>query len=278
MKGESGMIDITVILTCFNRKEKTLECLKSINEGNKNLRFTFIVVDDNSTDGTIKEINRLNMNTIILNGDGSLFWSGGMRKGIEYYINNLKSKFVLFVNDDVRFFEKTIEEIISQAMETDAVIVGATCDNKNNFTYGAIKLNSTKARELYYHIKPEESNIVCDTFNANCVLIKDEIIREIGNFDKVYRHTLADLDYGFMISRKGYKILSSQNYIGICDVNSTLGTWKDKKLSIKERIKKKESIKGAPIKEWFYFLNKNFGFLLAVRYSITPYIRILLKK
>ena len=43
---------ITVVFTCFNRKAKTLECVKRLVEGNKTIEFEFVIVDDGSTDGT----------------------------------------------------------------------------------------------------------------------------------------------------------------------------------------------------------------------------------
>ena len=45
-----------------------------------------------------------------------------------------------------------------------------------------------------------------------------------------------------------------------------------------ERIKRKESIKGAPTKQWFYFLNKNFGVFSAIKGSVTPFVRIIIGK
>ena len=41
---------------------------------------------------------------------------------------------------------------------------------------------------------------------------------------------------------------------------------------------KKENIKGAPTKQWFYFLKKNFGYMAAVKGTLSPYIRILFGK
>jgi GT2 family glycosyltransferase len=269
---------ITAILTCFNRKEKTVKCLTSLVKGNPFIDFSFIVVDDNSNDGTVDAINELDLNTIILNGNGSLFWSGGMRKGIGYYLENCKTEYVMLVNDDVDFFNGAIEKILKQSISSNKSIVGATCNDKYEFTYGALKLIKPRKKDLYTYIKPEEGAIVCDTFNANCVLLKDEVIRKVGNFDSVYRHGLADLDYGFMVSSNGYKIISSREYVGVCYKNSIKGGWRDTSLSRIERIKMKESIKGSPFREWFYFLEKNFGYLLAIRYSITSYLRILIGK
>ncbi|EOU1150943.1 glycosyltransferase family 2 protein [Clostridium perfringens] len=273
-------MNVKVILTCFNRREKTINCIESLVKGNPKIDFSFIVVDDNSSDGTIESINKLNYDIKLEIGDGNLYWSGGMYKGINAYFNEeQRSNYILLVNDDVKFFDNVIERLINLSIDNnDSVVVGATCDNSMEFTYGAMKLISNRKTDLYYHVKPNNKGIICDTFNANCVLIKDCILRDVGNFDKVYRHSLADLDYGFMIRRKGYNIISSDKFIGICNRNSIKGTWRDTSLTRLERIKRKESVKGSPIKEWFYFMKKNFGYIIAIRYSITPYLRILLNK
>ena len=60
------------IFTCFNRKEKTEKCLKSLIDGNKNIEFTFLAVDDGSTDGTGKVLQEM-PNVDVLTGDGGLF-------------------------------------------------------------------------------------------------------------------------------------------------------------------------------------------------------------
>lgn len=273
-------MDITVIFTCFNRKEKTMKCVKSLIEGNKGINISFIIIDDNSSDGTVESLSELGINIKVFVGDGNLFWSGGMRVGINEYLKSKeKADYILLVNDDVEFNEGIIQTMIDRSKKYyDAVIVGATMSNEGEFTYGALKLNKKRKKGFYEPVNPNNKIERCDTFNANCVLIKDFIIRDVGNFDEIYRHSLADLDYGLMIKRKGYKIISSEDYVGICNRNSIKNTWMDTSLNIVDRIKKKESIKGAPFKPWFYFTNKHFGFISAIRYSITPYIRIILKK
>lgn len=270
---------IKIIFTCYNRKEKTIKCIQSLSEGNDDLNISFIVVDDNSTDDTVKAIESLGCDCTILHGDGNLYWSGGMRKGIAYYLSHPDSHYVMLVNDDVLFNHGIIKNLIKRSQDNNnAVVVGATCDDDGIYTYGARKLIVPRKNDLYYAVEPNEASILCDTFNCNCVLIKSEQICKVGNFDTRYRHSLADLDYGFMLKKAGVPIISSAEYIGVCYKNSSRGTWSDKSLSRLERLRKKESVKGAPFGEWFHFMNKNFGFWLAVRYSISPYIRILMKR
>lgn len=271
---------VTVILTCFNRKEKTLLCIRTLVEGNPLVCLSFIVVDDSSSDGTSDDLEKTGYDIRIIKGNGTLFWSGGMRMGIgDYLSDSHDSQYVLLVNDDVTFFENIILKLIKRSQENkDAVVVGATCDKQGKYTYGALKLVEKRKRDLYFQVHPQNEIVYCDTFNANCVLIKNEILKDVGNFDEAYKHSLADLDYGFTMTRKGYHIISSSDYIGICEKNSIKGTWMDTSLTRRQRLEKKEGVKGAPIKPWFYFMKKNFGIRLAVRYSITPYIKILLGK
>lgn len=276
--GEEKMTKILVILTCFNRREKTIKCINSLVNGNPQLKFSFVVVDDNSSDGTVEELNKLQYDITILSGNGNLYWAGGMRKGIEYcHDNKIDCDYVLYVNDDVDFYNGAIEKLIIQENNNGFVIVGATCDDAVELTYGALKLETGKKKGQYFPVQPRFKGC-CDTFNMNCVLMPKTIFDKMGNLDIAYQHALADLDYGFKISRSGYEIYISENYVGVCQTNSIEGTWQDMSLKRMDRLKRKESIKGSPFKPWFYYLKKNFGLMFAIKYSISPYVRIMLRK
>lgn len=269
---------ILTLFSCFNRKDKTENCIRALVSGNPNLDFEFVVVNDGSTDGTAEMLQELKKEFLItvLNGE-NLYYSGGMRLGMQYIKeNNLLADYFLIINDDVDFFEKSIENLIEQSViKNNSVIVGATKDDNENLSYGAIKyIKSIK----YKTLSVSESDIPADTFNANCVLIPWNVFMNTPIMDNHYIHSLGDFDYGLSISKKGFKIFTSKCYAGICNNNSILDTWEDRSLSLIQRIKKKESIKGAPFRQWFWFLFKNFGLLKAVLHSITPYLRVLLGK
>lgn len=95
-----------------------------------------------------------------------------------------------------------------------------------------------------------------------------QYIEKIPNSEiwKLYR-----LSYAFLN-------LNKQEIFGICNNNNKKDTWEDTTLRRVERIRRKESIKGAPTKQWFYFLKKNFSLSLTIKGVITPFIRILLGK
>lgn len=269
---------ITVIFTCFNRKDKTITAMKSIVEKNPQLLFHFIIVDDCSVDGTVDAIRELGYDVDIIQGTGSLFWCGGMRVGIERYFYNNDKNDCLLINDDVDFYSGAIEKIVKQAANrNNVVIVGATCDSKGNITYG-LRVNRDNKGIWLNFVEPNVDEICGETMNANCVLIPHEIMKKIGNMDTAYSHSLGDYDLGFRISRMGYKLISSEEFIGVCEENGFKRTWRDPSLPRKERLKKKESPKGSPFREWWHFLYNNYGIGKAVVYSLVPYVKILLGK
>lgn len=269
---------ITVLFTCFNRKEKTLKCIERLIEGNKNIEFKFVIVDDGSVDGTREALkNHKHFSMLkVLKTEGNCYYSGGMHRGMQYILNNEeKADYLLMVNDDVEFYDNSIEYLVQQSIKKNAaVIVGVTCDELRQQTYGAIRYRG--GFSVRYDSVPLGDPAECDTFNANCVLIPYELFEKTGVMDRYYVHSLGDFDYGLSLKSNGARIYSSKDFVGVCRRNSNKGTWLDKSLSLKKRLKLKESVKGAPAKQWFYFLKKNFGIVKALVFTITPYINMIL--
>ena len=270
------MTTVLGLVTCFNRKDKTVNAIEGLIRKNTNIQFEFIVVDDASTDGTKIALEKFPQ-VKVLEGNGNLYYTGGMRFAIEEALTQEKQyDFCLLFNDDVKFFDGVIDEMT--ACEKGIIWVGPTCNEVGELTYGGI-IKTSNIRPSFRIVKAESSNgELCDTFNANCVLIPWEIFSVMGNMDSMYSHSLGDFDYGFLARRMGFEIRVISEYIGICCDNPTAGGWRDTSLRRYERLKKKESPKGLPRKEWFYYLKKNYSIVTAVIYSVIPYVRILLKK
>lgn len=258
------------LMTCYNRLEKTKCAIASLIEGNPQIDFHFIIWDDGSTDGTYEELKQ-NREVSVYRGNGDAYYSGGMRRVIDLAKRQSSTfDYALLFNDDVSFKRYCIQKMCQS--ERNLIIVGPTCDQQGNLSYGGVKRKS-KFFPKTEIVKGE----YCDTFNANCVLIPWDIFETLDNIDAAYTHSMGDFDYGFQATQKGYKIYAMDEYVGSCDDNCVSGSWRDRNLSRKRRIKLKESPKGLPFKEWFHYLNKNYNLITAVFYSFRPYIRILLK-
>lgn len=264
------MTRVLALFTCFNRKEKSVHAVESLISGNPQIDFTFLVVDDGSTDGTAEALQKFPVR--ILRGDGSLFYSRGMGLGMDTLLREKTDyDYLLMMNDDVAFFPHCIEALATQSGGRD-VIVGATRDTRGNLSYSGIQYE----KGIHYRFMNPGEAQEADTMNANCVLIPYDLFRKTGSMDKHYHHSLGDFDYGFALRQAGGRLYVSRDYVGECCDNPQTGTWHDRSLSIRQRIRKKESVKGDPAGPWFYYLKKHFGLFIAVKSSVTPYIRIFL--
>ena len=272
------MINVLVLFTCYNRRKTTQKCIESLMK-NKNVTLDFIVVDDNSTDGT-KEMLQQYSNITVLDGNGNLYYSGGMRKNIAYAKGSdlTRYEYVLFINDDVLFFENSIDKLVEYEDNSNCIIAGAVSDSNGAFSYGGERKKSKFRPGSYENVAITDSNLRCDTTCANCVLIPTNIFIKLPNIDKAYSHSMGDFDYFLEAVRRGYTILSSDFYVGQCNDNPIAGGWRDTSLPRLTRMKKKESAKGLPFKEHFYYIMKNHGILKAIIFSMTPYIRIFIGK
>lgn len=272
---------IVVLMTTFNRCEYTKNCILSLVDNNTNLDMRFVVTDDNSTDGTRDMLSSLGekIKIHLIKGNGSLFWTGGMYKSLEYALaHTAEFDYALLVNDDVDFYKDSISHLLDRLKTLDAgIIVGSTEDSNGNTSYGGVK----KLSGFFAKFKvadPSKEIEYFDTFNCNCVLMSADTFSKMGNLDNTYIHSMGDFDYGLQAGKKGIKIIGSSEYVGRCSDNDVKKSWRNPKLPRKERLRLKESPKGLPRKDWFHFVYKNYGILSAIYHMITPYIRILIGK
>ena len=106
--------NIAVLLTCFNRKEKTLVCLNSFFEADmpKGYEFDIYLVDDGSTDGTSEAVKENYPNIEIIKGNGNLYWAGGMRLAWTTALERKDYDAFLLLNDDVILFDDFLDNLI----------------------------------------------------------------------------------------------------------------------------------------------------------------------
>lgn len=266
------MQTIAVLLTVFNRKDKTLECLKRLYAQLpiEKYRVDVYLTNDGCTDGTPEAIALQYPKVYIINGDGNLFWNRGMytawqeaaKKDYDFYI---------WLNDDTILLPNALRILLdsSYKKQNQAIIVAANrAQNEEKVTYSGHNKQGK--------ITPNGSLQPCDTFNGNCVLIPKYVFQKLGNLDYRFHHAIGDLDYGYRAKKAGIGIYVSPEYLGICDNNSQLPAWARKEVPLFKRIKNLYSPLGysEPI-PFFNFEKRNFGIVTAVKHFISIHIRVL---
>jgi GT2 family glycosyltransferase len=277
------MILIVALMTCHNRRQKTLASIEQYFscELRSDYSRELVLVDDGSTDGTSDEVRARFPKVTVILGDGNLFWNRGMlvawKKAIE-----LDPSYVLWLNDDTILDRRALEQLlmtdfsIRQDTGRAGISVGSTHDEHGLLSYGGARattpINRLKTRKVF----PGEKPVPVQTMNGNCVLIPKEVFDEIGLLDNVFLHAMGDVDYGFRATKAGIPVWIAPGFCGFCSQGERMrGTYNDTTLSLKKRWRDVTSAKGLPFSSWFTFTRRHAGKLWMPIY-LWPYIKILM--
>jgi GT2 family glycosyltransferase len=284
---------IATLLTCYNRKQKTLDCLAALAASTANAAVTLSIylVDDGSTDGTAAAVRAAYPQVQILDGDGQLYWNGGMRLAFEQALER-DYDYYLWLNDDTLLYPdalavllQTVDRVAAQGHDR-ATIVGSTCDpDTGAFTYGGMFRDSWLRPLRFSHLLPDAAPKQCDTINGNCVLIPRSVARVVGNLDPAFTHYMGDIDYGLRAKQHGCTTWIAPGYLGTCAENIRPRNWQE---AVADRpwYQQWQQIgrpKGlnltdvtlSPIGEWKIFSQRHAGTFWPI-YWLYPYTRLLL--
>lgn len=274
---------IAVLMTCFNRKNTTLKALESLfnQKQVEDLDVTVYLVDDGSRDGTSLAVQERFPQVSILQGDGSLFWNGGMRKAFAHALTRGFDGYIWF-NDDTCLDEDALHRLITCANKTTeslgpAIVVGSIRDpHTGEHSHGGVRKKASWFRlEFIPQLPDYREPIRCDTMNGNFTLIPAAVASRLGNLDGAFRHQLGDFDYGLRAVKVGIPIVLAPVYFGYCSNNPIEGTWRDCSQPLIRRLRHLMSPKGAPLREWLLYTRRHFGWRWPL-YVLSPYVKTLL--
>lgn len=215
-------VKIAIIIPVHNRKHTTLKCHMHLAFVLKNPCFDaeIIIIDDGSTDGTGEALRAENINElVILEGDGNLWWTGAVNKGVEYAMAQKKFDYILLMNDDVAFENDFIQHLISSAQQNPASIIGAITLYEDasektiwkagmSWSQGIRPFLKNNCQGQKYSARDLPELLEVDAISGRGLLIPMHVIEEIGLFDDVkFPHGYADHEFCMRAKKRGYRLL-----------------------------------------------------------------------
>lgn len=272
---------IAVLMTCHNRKQSTLASLAALAaNAPPGVKLRVVLVDDGSTDGTREAVRERHPDVLVLEGDGSLFWNGGMRRAWKEAFTHA-ADFYLWLNDDTLLFPDAIERLLATYRQLRAtlgkavIVVGSTRDRATGaHSYGGTRIRSRLRPMKHDPVSPSQVPVPCDTFNGNVVLVPAAVADIVGNLEPGFVHAMGDTDYGLRAVKAGFTNWVMPGYAGTCSNNATRGTFSDRALPLRQRLRKMTQPKGLPVRPWLLITRRHAG-PLWLAYWLWPYLRVI---
>ena len=254
---EALQMKTAALLTCHNRKTKTLACLKSLYDILPSVEV--YLTDDGCIDGTAEAVNATFPKVHIIRGDGSLYWNRGMLAAWKEAVKGDYDEY-LWLNDDIELYPNFYSELKACCPKGDRIVSGLIEDfSKTRIIYGGYD-----ASKQLVQATGQSQDI--RWMNGNVVLVPKTVVEKIGLLDPYFIHDLGDVDYGMRAQEHGIAVVSTRYTIAagyrndVCRVRKW-GT------TLFERFKALSKPLGSPLDKNFYFRRKHFGLIHAIAYN-----------
>lgn len=216
-------IDVSVIIVNWNTRDITCECLQSVYDQTHNITFEVILVDNDSSDGSVEAIRSQFPQVQLIENKDNKGFAAANNQGFEL----ARGRYVLLLNPDTVVLDGAIQKTVAfMDTRSDAAVVGIRNDDrdgnlaKNCFQFASIQnlIISTmglhrafpksklfgRERLLWWdYLSVREVDVVAGCY----MLVRAEAMDEVGVMDEGYFMYGEEMEWCWRFNQAGWKIL-----------------------------------------------------------------------
>ena len=221
---------VHIIILNWNGKDLTLDCLKSLTRVKYN-NYKILVVDNGSTDDSVKVIQNEYPNVEILQLDKNIGYAGGNNAGFEH-IKNQNPEYVLFLNNDTIVDPNFIEPLVKPLLDNSEIYQTVPkifyANSKNKIWYAGGKVNLGLGQIYHIGIRKYNSSQYTksqytDYATGCCFCMRSNDFEKLGGFDTSFPMYGEDVDLSLRIRANEKKILYVPDSIIWHKVSASIG-------------------------------------------------------
>ena len=235
--------NVSIIIPNYNGSAYIGNCLDFVN----NLdypqdKIETIVVDDASTDNSLELIKTNFPHVQLIKNSKNLGPAQAKNTGIE----SAKSDLLVFLDSDVIIDKNWLKPLVKAVRENGKADIACSkvlfSDKKTqiNSAGGAVNMfGDAWGRGIFEEDKIQYNNKQKVFYACSAsMLVKKDVIKKIGGFDKDYFYLYEDLDFGWRANLAGFKTVYIPDSIAYHNFGSVMkrGTFRVRYLTEKNRI------------------------------------------
>jgi len=199
---------VSIIIVNYNGRHHLEECLKSLMQVTYK-KFEVILVDNNSTDGSIEFVKNNYPSIKIKKLDKNYGFAEPNNIGAKI----AKGDFLLFLNNDTKVNPNFIQEMVNVFNQDSKIAISQSLLLKTN---GEIESSGDFIDIIgRAYMSKEKVTEVKEILGARgaCMMVRKNIFWELGGFDKNFFASFEDIDLSWRAWIWGYKIVLVPNSI-----------------------------------------------------------------
>lgn len=219
-------MDLSIVIVNYNGGELILDCLKSLLKNRASAPFEIIVVDNASTDDSVGEIISQFPAVRLV----AMETNTGLTKGFNRGIDESRGRYILSLDNDTVVLPGSLDamiEFLEQAPKAGACGVKLVYPDGTpqrtarrfphplNAFFGRRSLltkifpnNPVSRNYLMADFEGCANAYPVDTLSTACMLVRREVIDDVGAFDENFFVYWSDTDWCYRIKQAGWAIYS----------------------------------------------------------------------
>jgi GT2 family glycosyltransferase len=207
-EGDTSELDgtIFVLLPVHNRRSLTVRFVAQLRD-QTDRGFRLVLIDDGSTDGSASAVEEIIPETVVLRGNGNLWWGGSLQRGYEWIRDRRPSgrDLVLIVNDDTQIesaFLATGRRILSE--HERSLVLAQLHDESDALEEVGARVDW---RSLQFHgvLDPAAVNV----FSTRGLFLRATDFVALGGFHpRLLPHYASDYEFTIRAAKRGYSLRS----------------------------------------------------------------------
>ncbi len=217
-------IDVSILIVNYNTCGLTLQCLQSVFSKTENISFEVIVVDNASTDDSVRKISNEFPQVKLIEAKYNLGFGKANNMGAKQASGN----YLFLLNSDTILLEnstKILKDYLEKAPDLNIAVVGCKLLDLENqphssfgnfpsiwqeiFEYGPSKIFHKFYKERLSVSVVDSSNVIkeVDYIVGADMFFKKSKFDEVGGFDEDFFFYYEETELCFRLKKLGYKVI-----------------------------------------------------------------------
>jgi len=214
--------DLSICIVSNNHRNYLEPCLRSIYENPSSIKLETYLVDNKSTDGSAEFVESNFPNVHVIKNEKKF----GFAKNNNIAIKKSRGKYVLLLNPDTIVLNNAFERMVEfMDIHPDAGACGAKLLNPDGSlqyscraipSISTLLIRRTPLRIIFPDKKISKKYLLLDWDHnyirevdwvlGACLLVRREVIEQVGLLDEKYPLYVEDADWCYRIKKAGWKI------------------------------------------------------------------------